>query len=183
MHVCVQVVKLKVEVTRMKGEASRSQKLGKAEGRGVLEQVSNLQGALDDAHGGREQLRMKAHNAEAQRAAAQRREAQLQVELTAVQTKLEIADEEVEKLRSEVRAIHGAQGIACPCCDPVRLWFDSRGKGTLRAARRRQRECYHGQGGARAGCGEVRRCRAAARRGDAARGGAAPRALCCETDA
>lgn len=99
----MQVVKLKVEVTRMKTETSRSQKLGKAEGRGVLEQVSNLQGALEDANGGREQLRMKAHNAETQRAAAQRREAQLQIEMTAVQTKLEIADEEVEKLRAEVR--------------------------------------------------------------------------------
>jgi hypothetical protein len=98
----MQVTKLKQEVMRIKAETNRKAKQNKADSRGVLEQVSNLQGDLDNSRGGQEQLRMRTRHAEMQRDAAQKREGQIQAEASAMRTKLDIADEEIEKLRCEV---------------------------------------------------------------------------------
>jgi chromosome segregation ATPase len=98
----MQVTKLKQEVMRIKAETNRKAKQSKADSRGVLEQVCNLQGHLDSSRGGQEQLRMQARHAEMQHDAAQKREGQMQAEVSAMRTKLDVADEEIEKLRCEV---------------------------------------------------------------------------------
>lgn len=95
-----QVSKLKLEVTRIRADTGRKAKQG-LEGKGVLEQVTNLQSALDDAKGGQEQLKMKAKNAEMQKDAASKRETQLRSEIAGMRGKLEAADEQLEDLRHQ----------------------------------------------------------------------------------
>ena len=97
-----QVSKLKTEVMRIKTDSVRKAKQGNVDGRGALEQVTNLQSALDDAKGGHEQLKMQARNAEMQREAAARKEAQLSAEVAALRTKAEDADRDHESLRQQV---------------------------------------------------------------------------------
>jgi chromosome segregation ATPase len=101
----MQVTRLKQEVMRIKADTNRKAKLSKTDSRGVLEQVSNLQNDLDNSKGGNEQLKMRARHAEMQRDAAQRRESQTQAEISAMRTKLDVADEEIDKLRCEVRKV------------------------------------------------------------------------------
>jgi chromosome segregation ATPase len=104
----LQVSKLKQDVMRIKSENARKTKQGNADGRGALEQVTNLQSALDDAKGGQEQLKMQARNAEMQREAAARKEAQLTKDMAAVLHKLSEAEEETTTLRQQVRSIRGS---------------------------------------------------------------------------
>lgn len=101
-HVGLQVAKLKSEVTRIKAEGARRHKQSASEGRGALEQVTNLQSALNDAKGGQEQLRMQAQNAEMQCEAASRKEAELSKEITSLQSKLQSAESDAATLREQV---------------------------------------------------------------------------------
>jgi chromosome segregation ATPase len=94
---------LRLEVTRIKSESSRRAKQGNSDGRGVLDQVTNLQSALDDAKGGQEQLKMQARNAEMQREAAAHKEAQLTSEVNSLRIKLEAVEEEMQDLRQQAR--------------------------------------------------------------------------------
>lgn len=98
----LQVSKLKLEVTRIRTDTGRKARQGTAEGKGVLEQVTNLQSALDEAKGGHEQLKMKARNAEMQKEAVSQRETQLKSEISGMRGKLEAADEQVDELRQQV---------------------------------------------------------------------------------
>ena len=95
--------KLKTEVTRIRVEGKKA-KQGH-EGRGALDQVTNLQSALDDAKGGHEQLRLAARNAEMQREAAARKEAELKTELSALQMKVKRVEEEAGTYKEQVRVL------------------------------------------------------------------------------
>jgi uncharacterized protein YhaN len=99
----LQVSKLRLEVTRIKAASGQKAKQGKDVGKGVLEQVTNLKSALDDAKGGQEQFKMKARNADAQREAAARKEAQLRAEAASMRAQLEASEEEMHNLRQQVR--------------------------------------------------------------------------------
>jgi chromosome segregation ATPase len=99
----LQVTKLQQEVTRIKTESNRKVK-HKAENRNALEQVENLQNALNAAHGGQEELRMKAHAVERQKEAAVQRETKLKAELGTAREKIENLKNALQKEEYKVCA-------------------------------------------------------------------------------
>ena len=125
----MQVSKLKTEVTRIKAEGAKRNRQSASDGRGVLEQVTNLQSALDDAKGGQEQLRMHAKNADMQREAASRKEAELIKEVDRLQNRLQAAEAEVDKLRQQARSLRGQRvhnraaqaDVLCPCSEILQV--------------------------------------------------------------
>jgi DNA repair exonuclease SbcCD ATPase subunit len=100
-HGIVQVTKLQQEVKRIRTESARRGK-PKQENREVLQQVENLQSELNAAHGGQEEMRMKAHAMDRKLEAAASREAKLKTELQCARDKADNLQMEVQKQESKV---------------------------------------------------------------------------------
>lgn len=90
MH--LQVENLQQEVSRIKADTIKKSKVSKLDGAGVLEQVTNLQSALDKANASQEQQKSKTMQTEKQREASLRREVQLRNKIDALKGKLERAE-------------------------------------------------------------------------------------------
>lgn len=97
----LQVTKLQQEVKRIRTESSRKGKQ-KQENRVALEQVHNLQSELSAAHGGQEELKMKAHAMDRKLEAAASREAKLKTELQCAREEIDSLQGEVQKQESKV---------------------------------------------------------------------------------
>lgn len=97
----MQVTKLQQEVKRIRIESSRKGKQ-KQENRNVLEQVNNLQSELSVAHGGQEELKMKAHAMDMKLEAAASREAKVKTELQCAREEVDSLQREVQKQESKV---------------------------------------------------------------------------------
>ena len=99
----LQVAGLKMEVMKIKAETGKRSRTDKQDNRGVLEQVTNLQGKLTDATTSQGTLRMMIHSAEKQRDAAKNKEAACKDELASVLTTLESVQAERDALTEQVR--------------------------------------------------------------------------------
>lgn len=102
----MQVAALKLEVTKIKAETGRRTRVDKQDTRGVLEQVTNLQGKLADAGLSQDTLRMKAKTFEGQRDAAATRERAAREEASRLTASLEAARAEREAHQQEVCALN-----------------------------------------------------------------------------
>lgn len=87
--------KLQQEVSKIKTDTDKKGKKP-VEDRRVLEQVTNLQSALDKAHVCHEQQKTKGQLTEKQREASARREAQLRSRVDALKVKLDKAEKSVQ---------------------------------------------------------------------------------------
>ena len=110
---CLQVTKLQQEVKRIRTESSRKGKQ-KQENRVALEQVHNLQSELSAAHGGQEELKMKAHAMDRKLEAAASREAKLKTELQCAREEIDSLQREVQKQENKVPC--STTIIVCGAC-------------------------------------------------------------------